>query len=118
VKESEKFWLGLEAGVNASPFAGGLHRKARYIPHLDQMQVETNPVNERAIVANTRAKQDALQGRRFDHDSPFGGYQFQIPVHDLDQLRQTNPDLFNGDAAQQKKAWEQIRILHPEWVVK
>jgi hypothetical protein len=118
MKDSEKFWRGLEAGVNASPFEGGLYRKARYIPHLEQMQVETLPINEKAIIANTLAKKDVLQGRRFDHDSPFGGYQFQIPVHDLDQLRTNNPDLFKGDPQDQKRAWERIRILHPEWVVK
>ena len=86
---------------------GNLFRRSR-MDHDGRLLIDTHQPDRDEIMADTAERRKDGGGR----DLSFGRLVGRIPTMDYYQLQKTHPQLFNGDAEQQQKAW--VKFINGE----
>jgi len=115
VIKKDVFGAILENMVNTRPIEGGVLRKARYSPHQGRMELITEQVGRKAILAENAELYKQRKGDFRARKDMAGGYPMTIPKSDYDELYKANPWLNHCDKETKAKFFMKLYRDHPEY---
>lgn len=105
----------LESHINANQFEGGRQRKARYVPHLNKIFVQSYNESRREILESNALLYRERKGRYNERQETAGQYPMTIPECDVQWMYKNCPELTSGVREEVRKFWIKVYNENPEY---